>query len=237
MWRCGAMRMLGWRRAMTPSLSSHRLRGAFSDNHQPGVARYRSLTQGFYFPGTPPTCKSPARRAGRRIAPGGAQRHPGCRFRSYRPPQGPRRGARIIWTAVIRNILGELWCASLQIPLRRATFGSSWKRPGFGEMRLSPDGSRVAVSIRVASLLDPWIYDVVRGRGIRLTRGTEAESPVWAPNGTRLAVGIASSIAVLSADATGAPERLVERDKRVLPTTATVTSSSCPSPAVRSSRC
>ena len=95
----------------------------------PGVARYRSHTPG-YHPRTPPACKSPARRAGRRVAPGGAQATPGVvHSNPHTPPAGkrparragrrvapggaqatpgvvhststaPRRGARIIWTAV-----------------------------------------------------------------------------------------------------------------------------------------
>jgi len=50
-----------------------------------------------YHPRTPPACKRPARRAGRRLAPGGAQATPGV-VRST--PTAPRRGAGIIWTAV-----------------------------------------------------------------------------------------------------------------------------------------
>ena len=53
---------------------------------------------------TPPACKRPARRAGRRLAPGGAQATPGV-FRST--PTAPRRGARIIWTAVPRERVSE----------------------------------------------------------------------------------------------------------------------------------
>src|SRR4029453_510619 len=48
-------------------------------------------------PRTPPACKSPARRAGRRLAPGGAQATPGV-VRST--PTAPPRGARTIRTAV-----------------------------------------------------------------------------------------------------------------------------------------
>ncbi len=88
---------------------------------------------------------------------------------------------------------------------------------GFGSMRLSPDGSRLAVGVRVAALLDPWVYDVASGRGVRLTRGTEADFPVWAPDGTRVAVGMGHTLGVLAADGSGAPERLVERGGTVVP--------------------
>jgi Tol biopolymer transport system component len=88
---------------------------------------------------------------------------------------------------------------------------------GLGEIRLSPDGSRLAVAVRTAGLLDPWVYDVASGRGIRLTRGAEADFPVWAPDSQRLVVGTGRSLSIVAADGTGSPERILEREHRVYP--------------------
>jgi Tol biopolymer transport system component len=90
-------------------------------------------------------------------------------------------------------------------------------RGGLGEMKLSPDGSLLAVAMRAAGRLDPWVYDVASGRGIRLTRDAEASYPVWAPDGRRLAVGMGRRLSVVAADGTGSPQRLLERERRVFP--------------------
>ena len=60
----------------------------------------------------------------------------------------------------------------------------------YGYVQLSPDGRRVAVSVRDSSTSrnrDIWLYDVVRNVGSRFTtdRGDEF-SPVWSPDGSRL---------------------------------------------------
>jgi len=59
----------------------------------------------------------------------------------------------------------------------------------YRDVRLSPDGRRVAVT-RIdpeARSGDIWIYDVARGTGSRLTFEPSIEdSPVWSPDGSRL---------------------------------------------------
>jgi eukaryotic-like serine/threonine-protein kinase len=53
--------------------------------------------------------------------------------------------------------------------------------------RLSPDGHRLAVTIRNPTA-QTWIYDFDRGALTRLTfNGTENEVPVWSPDGKRIA--------------------------------------------------
>jgi len=56
----------------------------------------------------------------------------------------------------------------------------------FQEMKLSPDGRRLAVAVG-----DPspavWVYDVARGVRTRLTFQGNAVTPVWSPDGTRVA--------------------------------------------------
>jgi serine/threonine protein kinase/Tol biopolymer transport system component len=59
----------------------------------------------------------------------------------------------------------------------------------YGDVALSPDGTRLAVSVTDPALAtrDLWLYDVDGGRGQRLTfeRGDEF-APVWSPDGRRL---------------------------------------------------
>jgi predicted Ser/Thr protein kinase len=55
---------------------------------------------------------------------------------------------------------------------------------------LSPDGSRLAVSIRdpATGTRDIWIYDLVRGGRTRFTLdGADHLNPVWSPDGSRIA--------------------------------------------------
>ncbi len=58
----------------------------------------------------------------------------------------------------------------------------------FHEMRMSPDGRRVAIATGdpISAL---WIYDVARGVRTRLTFQGNVVTPVWSPDGTRIAFG------------------------------------------------
>jgi hypothetical protein len=60
---------------------------------------------------------------------------------------------------------------------------------GYGDVALSPDGLRLAVSVTdpARSTSDLWIYDVTSGRGQRVTFDAGDEfAPVWSPDGARL---------------------------------------------------
>jgi len=80
--------------------------------------------------------------------------------------------------------------------------------------RLSPNGEKVAVSVRreASRSTDVWVYDVRRGAPTRLTFDG-AGNPVWSPDGKRLASYLADQTGVgnlhaISADGSGKPERL-----------------------------
>jgi eukaryotic-like serine/threonine-protein kinase len=77
---------------------------------------------------------------------------------------------------------------------------------------VSPDGRRLAVSIRSLSDVGLAVYDVDRGTLTPLVRGGEATWPVWSPDGRRLAFRwIADgrpSLATEVADGTAPPEVL-----------------------------
>ena len=58
---------------------------------------------------------------------------------------------------------------------------------GFEDPRISPDGKRIAVTIRSTVDTDVWLIDIARGIPTRATfdRG-EDETPIWTPDGRRI---------------------------------------------------
>jgi Tol biopolymer transport system component len=62
-------------------------------------------------------------------------------------------------------------------------------RANYGDVELSPDGTRAAVSLldsRVGTR-DLWVFDVARGVKTRLTSDrAEENTPVWSPDGSRI---------------------------------------------------
>jgi Tol biopolymer transport system component len=62
-------------------------------------------------------------------------------------------------------------------------------RGNYGDVELSPDGTRAAVSLLDSSLgtRDLWVVDVARGVKTRLTSDrAEENTPVWSPDGSRI---------------------------------------------------
>jgi Tol biopolymer transport system component len=62
-------------------------------------------------------------------------------------------------------------------------------RAAYGDVELSPDGTRAAVSLLDSSLgsRDLWLFDVVRGVRTRLTSDrAEDDTPIWSPDGARI---------------------------------------------------
>jgi len=88
------------------------------------------------------------------------------------------------------------------------------ERP-YANIRLSPDGTRMAVRVAETNV-DVWVYAVGRGGLSRLTfQPSEDESPVWSPDGRRIAYASAREggkrvIAWRNADGSGDEEVLWE---------------------------
>jgi Tol biopolymer transport system component/DNA-binding SARP family transcriptional activator len=57
----------------------------------------------------------------------------------------------------------------------------------YSDPRLSPDGSRLALTIREEGAADVWVYSFAAGTLSRLTRGAESLYPVWSPDGRVIA--------------------------------------------------
>jgi Tol biopolymer transport system component len=53
-------------------------------------------------------------------------------------------------------------------------------------LSLSPDGERLAVTIRTATENGLWLYDLDRSTLEPLSRGGEASGPIWSPNGRQV---------------------------------------------------
>ncbi len=73
------------------------------------------------------------------------------------------------------------------------TFGSP-EQTGLSNMRLSPDGQRVAAERTLQNETDLWLLDSMRQT--RFTRGSDgsiARLPVWSPNGERIAFELVAS--------------------------------------------
>jgi len=85
--------------------------------------------------------------------------------------------------------------------------------------KISPDGTRVAVSIHSGNKSDIWIWDFVREAMTRLTFNEANISPLWTPNAQRIAF---VSLAIgqfatywKAADGTGEEEKIVSASDRV----------------------
>ena len=93
----------------------------------------------------------------------------------------------------------------------------------YGDPHLSPDGKRVAITIRGAGNSDIWVYEIARNTLTRLTFEGSNKGPVWTPDGKKITyssdrVGAANlGIYWKAADGSGAEERLTTSSDLQLP--------------------
>jgi serine/threonine-protein kinase len=93
-----------------------------------------------------------------------------------------------------------------------------WQEPGvFGTPRLSPDGSRLALSVLRDGNWDLWVYDLEREVATRITFGAGYDAdPVWSPDGRWLAFASdrdgGMTVFRKRADGSGQAERLIDLD-------------------------
>jgi Tol biopolymer transport system component len=86
------------------------------------------------------------------------------------------------------------------------------KRDTYGELRLSPDGKRLAVSVGEGSNRDIWVYDPQRGATTRLTFGGGFYiNPIWSPDSRYVVLGsVTSGMLWARADGSDQPQALVQ---------------------------
>jgi Tol biopolymer transport system component len=114
-------------------------------------------------------------------------------------------------------------------PLRRLVrldcngkqLGTIGEADNFSAIRFSPDGSKIAVAI--GDPPDLWIVDTERGTRTRFTSGRMGEfSPVWAPDGQRIAYAsarrIVPSLMEKSLDGMTGEQLLLESESALYPT-------------------
>jgi serine/threonine-protein kinase len=87
----------------------------------------------------------------------------------------------------------------------------------YQQLRLSPDGQRLALTIREPAGPDIWIYELTHDRLTRLTSEGNNLFPVWSPDNTHIAFASGRfgphNMFVKAADGTGPTERLLTSDK------------------------
>jgi Tol biopolymer transport system component len=84
---------------------------------------------------------------------------------------------------------------------------------------LSPDGQRLALAIRDGANFDLWVGELVRGTWLRLTADGQSQSPLWSPDGKRIAFASGrekKDLFWVAADGGAAPELLAKAGTVVL---------------------
>jgi eukaryotic-like serine/threonine-protein kinase len=102
----------------------------------------------------------------------------------------------------------------------KASAASQIRRP-FSGARLSPDGKRLAIVVE-GETYDVWILDLTRDSLTRLSFGKDDGSPVWSPDGRRVAHNSsqagAYNLYVRASDGSGSEERLTTDADTSIPT-------------------
>jgi serine/threonine protein kinase/Tol biopolymer transport system component len=89
----------------------------------------------------------------------------------------------------------------------------------YQDLRLSPDGGKVAVSTSSGGKSDIWVVDLARGTATRLTFQGDCLSPIWTPDGRSITFRTREySILSVPADGSAPPEKLLELSQPIVPT-------------------
>jgi serine/threonine protein kinase len=89
--------------------------------------------------------------------------------------------------------------------------------------KISPDGTKVALTVSAGDKTDIWIWDILRGTMTRLTFNEHSAYPLWTRDGKRIAfssyefkTGLLADVFWKAADGTGNDEKLGSAPKRAL---------------------
>jgi len=81
-------------------------------------------------------------------------------------------------------------------------------RRGYMSPRLSPDGRLLSLMIQDDISVHVWLYDLERDALTRLSSGVGGSTPIWTPDGKRIAFQSGTEIVWQAADGSGAAEPL-----------------------------
>jgi Tol biopolymer transport system component len=92
----------------------------------------------------------------------------------------------------------------------------------YAEPRISPDGTKVALTLHADITSDIWIWDLIRENMTRLTFNEHSNNPLWIPDGRRVAfasdIGDEEGVYGKAADGTGNDELLHSApDREIFP--------------------
>jgi Tol biopolymer transport system component len=82
----------------------------------------------------------------------------------------------------------------------------------YSHPRISPDGTRVVVTISRQSGNELWLYDAVRGTRVRLTAGGNLSRAVWSADGKRITFQREGKLHSMSADGSDEPQIVIGPD-------------------------
>ena len=136
----------------------------------------------------------------------------------YRAPSAGAPFFEVSLTGSLVYLSGGLDRSLMWVDRRGQGSPATEERRGFRFPALSPDGTKVAVSI------DPgpselWVYDLERGTRVQLAGGTHrvlggasALSPLWSPDGRRLVFSSGGDLYWMPADGSSDAEALLVSD-------------------------
>ena len=137
----------------------------------------------------PPTLTSPsAPPATTAPVPAPSASGPAASPPALTPPSAPPPAARTP-SAPVRGATGPQPSQLVWFDREGTELGRVGEPADYGDLSLSPDGARVAVSVRErgSDAADIWVFDVATGMGSRVTSDPADDiAPIWSPDGRRI---------------------------------------------------